>query len=118
MVATEAAVIAPVILILVLIPVHLSLWWLAKHAVDLAAEEALDAAQIDGATTADGEAAARNVLGHVANVDNPDITVTITGDVVVVEITAEARYQVIPGPWNVAARAEGRVERFIGEQER
>jgi Flp pilus assembly protein TadG len=115
---TELVIITPVFFAMVLLPIHVALWWHAKQTIDLAAEEALDTAQVDGATEADGEAVANALLNQVGNVDNRDVDVDIDGDVVTVVITGRSRYRIVPGPWNVTARAEGRVERFIGEQER
>lgn len=117
---TEFVIITPVFFVMVLLPIHVALWWHAKQTVDLAAEEALDTAQVDGATQADGEAAANAILNQVGNVENRNVTVNIdpTTDVVTVVITGRSAYRIVPGPWNVTAAAEGRIERFIGEQER
>ena len=120
MATTELVIITPVFFVMVLLPIHVSLWWHAKQTVDLAVEEALDAAQVDGATEAEGRAAALAILGQVGNVQNPTVVVNINPatDVVTVTISGQSRYRIVPGPWNVTAAAEGRIERFIGEQER
>ena len=57
--ATELAVLMPVLILLVLLPVQVGLWWHAKQAAETAAEEALDAAQVTGATTTDGQIGAQ-----------------------------------------------------------
>ena len=44
--ATELAVLMPVLIMLVLIPVQVGLWWHAKQAAETAADEALDAATL------------------------------------------------------------------------
>ncbi len=118
LVTTEMVVITPVFLVMVLLPIHVALWWHAKQAVDLAVEEALDAAQIEGASEADGVAGANAVLSQTGNVDNVNISVTIAGDLVTVVITGRSRFRVVPGNWGVEGQAVGRVERFIGEPER
>jgi Flp pilus assembly protein TadG len=115
---TELVVITPALFMMVLLPIHVALWWHAKQAVDLAVEEALDAAQIDGASAADGLAAADAILSQTGNVDDLVVSVTINGDQVSVDITGRSRFRVVPGDWAVHGSAEGRVERFIGEQER
>lgn len=115
---TELVVITPVFFVMVLLPIHVALWWHAKQAVDLAAEEALDAAQIEGATSADGNAAANAILSQAGNVQDLNINVNINGDIVTVVVTGRSRYRIVPGPWAVRAETEGRVERFIGEGER
>ena len=115
---TEMAVIAPVFFVMVLLPIHFALWWHAKQTIDLAAEEALDAAQIEGSSEGDGVAAANAVIGQVGNIENPTVSVQIAGDVVTVQITGRSRFRVVPGGWHMSSTAEGRVERFIGAQER
>ena len=115
---TELVIITPVFFAMVLLPIHVALWWHAKQTVDLAAEEALDTAQVEGTTATEGEAVGYALLDQVGNVDERDVTVNINGDVVTVVVTGRSRYRIVPGPWNVRAEAEGRVERFIGEQDR
>ncbi len=118
--STEMAVIMPVLIVLVMLPIHAALWWHAKQAVDLAAEEALEAAQIEGATEADGRAGAIAVLSAAGHVDNVQINVSIDAltEIVIVEIRGESGFQLVPGNWGVYARAEGRIEQFLGETER
>jgi hypothetical protein len=116
--STELVVITPVIFVMVLLPIHVALWWNAKKAVDLAVEEALEAAQIEGATAGDGVAGANAILGQTGHLEDVSVAVAINGDVVTVDITGRARYRVVPGGWYVSGHAEGRVERFVGEQER
>ena len=118
--STEMAVIMPVLIVLVMLPIHAALWWHAKQTVDLAAEEALEEAQIEGATADDGRAGALAVLSAAGHVKNVQINVTIDPltDVVIVEIRGESGFQLVPGDWGVYARAEGRVEQFLGETER
>lgn len=116
--STEMAVVMPVLIALVLMPIQFALWWHGEQAADTAVEEALDAAQVVGASEADGVAGARAILDRAGNLKNINIDVQINGNVVIVEIRAEAGYQIIPGSWGVYARAEGRVEEFLGETER
>jgi Flp pilus assembly protein TadG len=112
------AVIMPVLIVLVLLPIHVALWWHAKQVADLAAEEAVDAAQVEGAAAEDGKAAAEALLRQAGHLENVTVTVSINGDQVVAEVRGESGFKVVPGRWAVLGRAEGRVERFIGEQER
>jgi Flp pilus assembly protein TadG len=112
------AVIMPVLIMLVLLPIHVALWWHAKQVADLAAEEAVEAAQVEGASAADGVAAARSLLSQAGHVVGADIDVSINGEVVVAEVRGRSGFRVVPGQWAVTGRAEGRVERFIGDQER
>lgn len=116
--ATELAIVMPVLIILVLLPMHVALWWHAKQVADLAAEEAVDTAQIADRGAADGEQVARQLLGQVGHLTNVSIEVNVNGDTVTARVSGTPRFRVIPGPWDVVGSAEGRVERFVGEQER
>ena len=116
--ATELAVLMPVLILLVLLPVQVGLWWHAKQAAEIAAEEALDAAQVTGATTIDGEIGAQAILGQAGNLEDVTIIVTKTPETVIVEVRGQLSFSVFPGAWSVVAHAEGPVERFISETER
>jgi Flp pilus assembly protein TadG len=52
--STEVAVLMPILIALVLVPIQVGLWWHAKQVADGAAREAVDAAQVISATEADG----------------------------------------------------------------
>jgi len=116
--ATELAVLMPVLIMLVLIPVQVGLWWHAKQAAETAADEALDAAQVENATVADGQAGAMAILGQAGNLDNVVIDVNRVGEVVSVTVSGQLGFSIFPGPWGVTAHAEGQVERFIPVNER
>lgn len=116
--ATELAVLMPVLIMLVLIPVQVGLWWHAKQAAETAADEALDAAQVENATAADGRAGAQAILGQAGNLENVVIDVDRDGDIVSVTVSGELGFSIFPGPWSVTAHAEGPVERFIPVDER
>jgi len=117
-VATELAVLMPVLIMLVLIPVQVGLWWHAKQAAEIAADEALDAAQVVGATDADGLAGARAILGQAGNLEQVVVTVDRTGTVVSVSITGQLGFSIFPGAWSVNAYAEGPIEQFVAENRR
>ncbi|MDY7106817.1 MAG: TadE family protein [Actinomycetota bacterium] len=116
--ATELAVLMPALILLVLLPVQVGLWWHARQAADVAAEEALDAAQIAGATAADGQAGAGAILGQAGNLTNVTVDVNRTADDVTVTVRGDLGFSIFPGAWSVTARAEGPVERFIPENQR
>ncbi len=103
---------------MVLMPIHAALWWHAKQAVSLAAEEAVDAAQVEGGTAADGEAGAMAILSAAGNVEDIAIDVDIDGELVTVVVRGRSSWRLFPGNWGVEAIAQGRVERFIPENER
>lgn len=116
--ATELAVLMPVLILLVLVPVQVGLWWHAKQAAETAAVEAVDAAQVQGATAADGQAGAEAILGQAGNLDRAIVNVDRTATVVNVTVTGQLSFSIFPGPWNVTAHAEGPVEQFIPADER
>lgn len=116
--ATEMAVLMPVLIVLVLMPMQFALWWHAKQAADTAAEECVEAAQVIGAdVTNDGIAGARAILGQAGNLTNVVITPTPTADTIVCVVTGDLNYSII-GSYSVSSRAEGSIERFIAEDDR
>lgn len=108
----------PVLILLVLLPVQVGLWWHAKQAAESAAEEALDAAQIAAASAADGERGAHAILGQAGNLENVSVTVVRGSDNVTVEVHGQLGFSIFPGSWDVAATAEGPIEQFVPETDR
>ena len=108
----------PVVIALVLVPFQVGLWWHAQQVADAAAREAVDAAQVDGATEADGETAAHRFLDAAGNLSEPLVTVFRATDTVTVEVTGRAP-RLLPGfDWRVTSHAEAPLERFIPEPDR
>jgi Flp pilus assembly protein TadG len=116
--STELAVLMPVLIALVLAPIQIGLWWHASQIADAAAREAVDAAQVEGATETDGVAAANRFLDAAGNLTHRNVVVTRTTDTVAVEVTGRAP-RLIPGmDWQVTSVAVGAVERYIPPPER
>lgn len=116
--STELAVLMPVLIVLVMLLVQVGLWWHAKQAAEVAAEEAVDAAKFATATTADGEAGAAAILSQAGNLRNVTVTVNRGAEAVTVDIQGDLGFSVFPGGWSVRAHAEAPIERFIPEPER
>lgn len=112
--STEIAVLMPVLLVLVLLPMQFALWWHAKQAADLAAEEAVEAAQVAEAAAVDGQAraGALAVLSEAGNLTNVTVTASTTSSSVIVEVRGTLNYSII-GTFTVTARAEGPLEQFV-----
>ena len=108
----------PVLLLLVLVPVQIGLWWHAKQAAETAAQEALHSAQVAHATAADGQSGAHAILGQAGNLEHVTVDVARTPVDVTVVIHGDLGFSVFPGRYAVTARAEGPVERFVPETER
>ena len=116
--STELGVVMPVLIALVLVPFQIALWWYADQIADAAAREAVDAAQVAGATEDDGIRAAEWFLDVAGNITEPQVTVTRTTETVTVEVTGRAP-RLLPGfDWEVTGRAVAPVERFIPEPDR
>ena len=117
----------PVLILLVLMPIQVGLWWHAKPAAEVAAEEAVNAAVIANATATDGQQGAAAILDHAGNLRDVTVNVTRTADTVNVTRTADTvaldvhgqlGFSLFPGGWGVTAHAEAPIERFIPETER
>lgn len=108
----------PVLILLVLLPVQIGLWWHGKQAAETAAEEAANAAQVASASAADGQDGANAILGQAGNLRNVTVTVNRTADTVIVDVRGELAFSVFPGGWTVHSHAEAPIERFVPEPER
>lgn len=88
----------PLLLLLVLASVHVGLWFHASHVVDAAAAEGARAARAAGATDADGERRARQILDTLGSTAVTDRSVSVARDgrYVTVTVTGNAP-PVVPG---------------------
>jgi Flp pilus assembly protein TadG len=112
--STELVILMPLLLLLVLVSVHVALWFHARHLVNAAAQEGARAARAAGATDADGYDRAQQILGDLGSnsVTSPAITVTRSGGAVSVSVTGQAP-PVIPGlATTVSATSTSPIEEF------
>lgn len=116
--STELAVIMPVLMLLVLMPMQVGLWWHGKQAAEVAAEHAADAAAASAAPPEAAQQGATAILGQAGNLRNVTLHVSQNGDTVAVDITGELGFSLFPGGWTVRAHAEKPIERFIPEPDR
>lgn len=111
---TELVVVFPALLLLVLLTVHVGLWFHAGHVASAAAQEGARAARLEGATGADGDAAAHALLDQLGRkvLTERGVKTTTTGDTVRVEVTGWA-VEVVPRlRLRVSEVSEAPVERF------
>ncbi len=116
---TELAVLMPVLIVMLLAPVQVALWWHARQVADAAAEEAVDVAQVETSNEAQALAAAFGLLNQAGNLREASVVVVQRGpDKVIVEVRGRAP-QLVPGiDWGATSRAAGPMERFVPEDER
>ena len=118
MTTSQVAILFPAVLLWLMLIVQYGLWWHAKQVANAAAAEAVDVVQIPAASTASGEAAAREFLAQSGNLTDVAVVIERTPALVTVEVTGRAP-RLVPGfTWSVTARSQGPVERFIPENER
>ena len=98
MTSTEVAIVMPAMIIVILFVFQIALFWHAKQAADVAAEEAVDAAQVAAATAADGYAGADTILGQAGNLRNASVTASYPG------MSAERVEDLITEPLEAAMR--------------
>ena len=112
--STEVAIVMPAMLIVILFVFQVALFWHAKQAADVAAEEAVDAAQVADATEADGVAGANTILSQAGNLRNATVSVTrdpATG-LVTATVAGEAPSIIPFGSWSVRAASQAPIEEF------
>lgn len=99
--------------------IQVALLFHARSVVSAAAQDAVRAAQVENATTADAQTAAAQILaGSDALLDDPAVVVTTNGEFVTVTITAEVAPLVFALDGPVTATASGLVERFRPQADR
>lgn len=112
-VATELALIFPLLIVLVMLPMQFALYWHGKQAADLAAEECVDAATELGSGPGAGSAAAQSLLGAGGGLSGVSIAANRSGDTVTCTVRGTVSFTVV-GSYRVTGVARGPVERFIG----
>lgn len=117
-VASELAVLAPALLLLMMLAVQAGMWAHANQLADAAANAAVIAASTPDADAASGHAAAQQLLTQAGHLDQVAIEVERTEETVNVDVAGRAPRLIPIGTWTVTARASGPVERFIPEGQR
>ena len=108
----------PVLLIVALLPMSYGLWWHGKQSADAAAEHAAAAAALAGANPqVDGREAAETFLAGTGNLTNVTVTITETGDTIVVDVTGDLSFSIL-SRLSVSSRAEETVETFTSAVDR
>lgn len=113
--AVAAVMIFPLVIMLIFAVLQGAFYFHARNAAQHAANAAVQAARIDGATNADGRAAA-NARIEAAGADllmNPSVSMSRSAGTVTVTVRARVD-SMIPGisDWRVTQTAAGAVERF------
>lgn len=98
--------------------VHALLIYNGRQVVDSAAQDALHAAQLEGASEADGSAAAQSILALSPGLENIDVDVSINTDDVTVTVQARVRTPFFNLVNTVTSTASGPREQFYEEAER
>lgn len=118
--STEVAVLMPAIIVVIMMVFQVGMFWHAKQSADVAAEEAVEAAQVATATETDGYDGAATILSQAGNLRNAEITINrddAAGTVTVI-ITGNAPSIIPFGSWGITAQAQGTIERFIPADQR
>ena len=114
----QLSVIFPALVLFVYLSVQVGLWWHAGQIADAAVAEAVETAQVEGATDIDGADAAVWFLSQSGYMENVTIQVGRTADTVTATVTGDA-YQIIPiGNWPVSAAASGPLEQTVSQADR
>ena len=112
--ATEAVLLTPVLLLVVLVVVQFGLWYHAGQVVRAAASEGARTARVEASTAEAGRVRAVEFLAATGPsiVRDPVVTATVDGERATVRVTGRAAH-IIPGlSMPVRATAVSVVERF------
>jgi hypothetical protein len=108
----------PVVLFLIMLVVQTGLWFHARQVVEAAALEALEAAQTETGTAADGTSAGDAFLGEAGGVRGAAVEVVRGAETVTVEVRGAAPNVLPLAVWQVSSSVSGEVERFVAEADR
>jgi Flp pilus assembly protein TadG len=112
--ATEAVLVTPVLLFLVMLVFQFGLWYHAEHVAQAAAQEGVRTARLEGGSADDGQRRAADFLARAGAtiVGDPVVSVTRNDETAVVEIRGQS-VAVVPGlRIPIRARSESPVERY------
>ena len=112
--ATEAVLVTPVLLFLVMLVFQFGLWYHAEHVAQAAAQEGVRTARLEGGSADDGQRRATDFLSRAGAtvVGDPVVSVTRNDETAVVEIRGQS-VAVVPGMRiPIRARSESPVERY------
>lgn len=112
-----ALIVVPALFFVLILALQFTFAWMASTAVQVAAENAADAASARDGSTADAQAAADRVLSETGFATVTSSRVDIGAESVRVEIRARA-IQFLPVAWEVVGVAEAGVEDFRASTER
>jgi hypothetical protein len=115
--AAEAVIAVAFLMLLILLVAQFAIWEHVSAIAQATAQEALAAARVQGASAADGQQRAAQVLAQIGSpvLTGTKVTVFRTATTVTVEVTGTAE-RVLPLPglnFTVIETAAGPVERFI-----
>ena len=114
--SVEMAILVPIVTLIIGLVFQVALLFHAQNTVNTAAEEAVEAAKIDGASEADGAAGANAVLARTGGLRNVTITIDRGPDLVTVTISGDS--PTLVGHWRVTSTAQSPAERFVDPGER
>ncbi len=114
----ELAILFPAVLLVILAMFQISLYWHTANAAGVAAEQGVDAGQVNGGDTDAAESAALFILDSSTSLQNRSAVATITGNLITVTVTADAPRIVGIGTWRVRSVSEGRLEEFVPADQR
>lgn len=115
---TASIIILPVVMLAILLGVHFSLILHGRNVATAAAQDGLHAAQLEFATSGNGQQAAQNTLNLFGGITNASIEVSRDLDTVSVTVRGEVRTP-LDGLFNTfEVTRTGPVERFYFESER
>lgn len=113
--STELVVAFPAVLLIIMFALQFGLYLHAAQIVEAAAQEAVEAAQVEQGRPADGRAAAAALLHDLPALRGADVSVRRTATVATARVSGRAQ-QLVPGlDLRVVAEAQGPVERFVPE---
>lgn len=113
--SAELVITVPVLLLMLLLIAQFALWAHATHIAQAAASQALAAARVQGATSAEGEATARDVLAQLGGgpLRNPHLAITLGPQQCTVEIVGDTVSVVPLLVLPVRVHAAGPTERIV-----
>ena len=111
---TEAVLLTPVLLFLVMLVIQFGLWYHAQHVAQAAAQEGVRSARVEGSTADTGRTRAVDFLAGAGPTIVEDPVVTATRDAETATVTVHGHsVTVVPGfSFAIDATATSPVERF------
>lgn len=110
-IATETALVFPMLIVLLFLPIQFAFYWHGQQAASLAAEECANAAAEYGNSAGEGQAAGQSILDESGALTDNSVSAS-GGNLITCTVSGQLAYTVI-GSFTITSTAQASRERLV-----